>query len=590
MVGENRMIELDLLVPTPDNPRQIREGDPGIQELAASIRAHGVLHPVIARPHPSLPGHFDLRAGARRLAAARLAGLTEIPVLVQDLTDEQALEITLIENLLRQDLSLLEEARGIQTCIEHGWDVRVIADHMGKSAAWVQRRARLLHLSETWRARIQDANDPVSMWPAANLELVARLDPEQQDAFLESHQRWCDRADLKTRELERVLTNLMHDLGKALWDLDDATLVPEAARCSVCPKRSSMRPSLFPEFELGGGAGDRCLDPACWQAKLEAEVERRREALGDKYGSVAVVSDGDDSYRRSRKGSRGAVPVLRADGEGAGTWFWGRRDQDSEAEEDQAEPEKADPSFRMWHAQNFAAAWAAFNICLGDIAMDWRHRRRWHCGLETLGMLAMEHYLDDVDHTIPGKSWDWLRVLIGITRVKGEFLNPVRAGIEECEAASLCVREQMRSETQAEGIVNHLQVLSAFAVHALIVREGCVPEIGNYAGIAAESEIMRFCAESFPISRLFLEDLPKLDLVGVAEDLGVEVERTWSVTRIIDTILDADLPEGTLTPELAQAFHMPKKPISLAEIKDEVRKRKKMRARKPALKKGGAGK
>ncbi len=98
-----RNIPLDRIAPNPDQPRMTFDED-ALAELAASIREHGVLQPVLVRP--AEPQHYQLVAGERRWRAARVAGLTEIPALIEQLDDETAMEIGIIENLQREDLSL----------------------------------------------------------------------------------------------------------------------------------------------------------------------------------------------------------------------------------------------------------------------------------------------------------------------------------------------------------------------------------------------------------------------------------------------------------------------------------------------------
>src|SRR5262245_11714056 len=92
-----------LLIPTPDNPRTVTPTQPEVLELAESIRARGILQPLFARPHPTQAGKYDLLAGERRFVAAGLAELAEVPVIVQELTDEEALSLTLVENMQREN-------------------------------------------------------------------------------------------------------------------------------------------------------------------------------------------------------------------------------------------------------------------------------------------------------------------------------------------------------------------------------------------------------------------------------------------------------------------------------------------------------
>ena len=128
-----------------------------IDALADSIREKGVLQPILVRPHPEIAYGFEIVAGERRWRAAQKAGLHEIPVLVRDLADGDALEVALIENIQREDLSALEEAEGYQRLLEefdHTQDA--LAKAVGKSRSHVANMMRLLALPEPVKAMIDD--------------------------------------------------------------------------------------------------------------------------------------------------------------------------------------------------------------------------------------------------------------------------------------------------------------------------------------------------------------------------------------------------------------------------------------------------
>src|SRR5690348_5996656 len=111
-----RQVPLDLLEPNPFQPRTTI--DPaGLEELTQSIRSHGVLQPLLVRPHPAQPERFQIVAGERRWRAAAAAGLHEVPALVQEMPDTEAAAVALIENLQRQDLNAVDEAEGYQRLV-----------------------------------------------------------------------------------------------------------------------------------------------------------------------------------------------------------------------------------------------------------------------------------------------------------------------------------------------------------------------------------------------------------------------------------------------------------------------------------------
>jgi ParB family transcriptional regulator, chromosome partitioning protein len=137
-----RNVQLDRITPNPDQPR-MNFDESALAELAASIREHGVLQPVLVRPSGD-PHHYQLVAGERRWRAARAAGLTEVPALIEQLDDDTALEIGIIENLQREDLSPLEEAMIYDRMTsEHGYSVRRLAQKLGKDKGYIENRLRL---------------------------------------------------------------------------------------------------------------------------------------------------------------------------------------------------------------------------------------------------------------------------------------------------------------------------------------------------------------------------------------------------------------------------------------------------------------
>src|SRR4051794_4780782 len=136
-----REIPLDHIEPNPQQPR-LAFDETSLAELAASIREHGVLQPVLLRP---LGSHrYQLIAGERRWRASRLAGVETVPAMVDEIDDETAMEIAIIENLQREDLSPLDEAAMYDRMIrDYGYSIRRLADKLGKDKGYVENRLRL---------------------------------------------------------------------------------------------------------------------------------------------------------------------------------------------------------------------------------------------------------------------------------------------------------------------------------------------------------------------------------------------------------------------------------------------------------------
>ena len=142
-------LRLSDIEPDKKQPRKTFE-DEALGELAASISQHGVLQPLVVRPNPL--GGYCIIAGERRWRAARIAGLTEVPAIVKDVTDAEAMEIALIENLQREDLDPIEEAFGYRQLIDScGYTQEQAADRLGKSRTGVTNSLRLLQLEPAVR-------------------------------------------------------------------------------------------------------------------------------------------------------------------------------------------------------------------------------------------------------------------------------------------------------------------------------------------------------------------------------------------------------------------------------------------------------
>ncbi len=141
---ETDTLRLDLIVPNKDQPRKQFDAQE-IEALVESIRIHGVVQPLIVRPKAS--GHYEIVAGERRWRACKKLALSEVPVIIRDMDDQEAMEISLIENLQRQDLNPVEEAQGYRTLMDrYNMTQEEAATRVGKSRATVANMLRLLTL------------------------------------------------------------------------------------------------------------------------------------------------------------------------------------------------------------------------------------------------------------------------------------------------------------------------------------------------------------------------------------------------------------------------------------------------------------
>ena len=137
-------LRLSEIEPNKDQPRKVFSEE-SLNELADSIKEHGVLQPLLVRPLST--GGYQLVAGERRWRAIRMEGLREVPVVIRDMDEEQAMEIALIENLQREDLNAIEEASGYKMLMErYGMTQEQVAKRVGKSRPAVANALRLLNL------------------------------------------------------------------------------------------------------------------------------------------------------------------------------------------------------------------------------------------------------------------------------------------------------------------------------------------------------------------------------------------------------------------------------------------------------------
>ena len=155
-----RQLPVDRIEPNPDQPRLMFDQE-SLDELTSSIREHGVLQPVLVRPRG--PSRYQLIAGERRWRATQAAGLDTIPALVADMDDETAVEVAIIENLQREDLSPLDEAIIYDRMVrERGYSIRRLAEKLGKDKGYLENRLRLADAPPEIKELVSLRKDTVS--------------------------------------------------------------------------------------------------------------------------------------------------------------------------------------------------------------------------------------------------------------------------------------------------------------------------------------------------------------------------------------------------------------------------------------------
>ena len=248
---EYRNLPLSILTESKTNPRIFE--DAALKELANSIRSQGVLSPLLVRPLNERS--FEIVAGARRYRAARMAESETVPVRIVNLTDAEALEAQLVENLIRSDVHPLEEAQGFRALLnleEPKYSIEQIAAKTGKSPAYVAQRIKLTELAPAVVEPFY--KDEIGVGHAL---LLAKLQASEQEQALAA----CFREDwgggsknkrvlLPVRNLKDWIEhNVMLILKDAPFSKSDATLNPQAGTCLDCPKRTGHNKLLFADVQ-----------------------------------------------------------------------------------------------------------------------------------------------------------------------------------------------------------------------------------------------------------------------------------------------------------------------------------------------------
>ncbi|MCB9963641.1 MAG: ParB/RepB/Spo0J family partition protein [Rhodospirillales bacterium] len=196
---QRKTLGIELLSPNPDQPRRTFD-QTALEELAESLKEYGILQPLLVRPNPRSSGNYEIIAGERRWRAAQLAQLHDVPVVIRELTDSEALQIGLVENLQREDLNPVEEALGYRRLIEEFRHTQQkVAELVGKSRSQVTNMLRLLNLPDSVQNMLQTGDLSTGHARALigreNAEELAKMIIEQ---------------DLSVREVEALLAGKLN--------------------------------------------------------------------------------------------------------------------------------------------------------------------------------------------------------------------------------------------------------------------------------------------------------------------------------------------------------------------------------------------
>lgn len=241
-----RVIDRVLLVANPNQPRQTFT-DQEIEELCASIKTHGVLQPILVRPIPSTD-KYEIVAGERRYRAATKAELSQVPVIIKEMSNREALEVAIVENVQRQNLSPLEEAKSYQRLMdEFSMTAQEISEKVGKDRASIANIVRVLKLPEVVQEMLNEGRITLGhakailtvKEPSAQIGLAKKVEEER----------------LSVRALEAIVSReVVLDLPKKQTDDDSSD--EKAPRVSPYPEvEERLRNALGTKVTLKKGRG-----------------------------------------------------------------------------------------------------------------------------------------------------------------------------------------------------------------------------------------------------------------------------------------------------------------------------------------------
>ena len=277
MNTENKIPKLELLpadviYPSPMNPRKTFSED-ALKELADNISSQGLLQPITVRPVELSEGmvSYQIVCGERRFRACKMVGMAVIPCIVREMTDEEAFDAMITENLQRRDVDPIEEAIAFKLLHDRGVAYEELASRFGKSVRYVQDRILLSELQEPIRKAVSEGRLTLR-----GGYLLARLKQDDQQAFYEEEMEGYDDADFTTSDIEdwldRHFMNLWHAPfhdGETLqekWNPDGSLI----RRCDTCDCNTCNQGCLFADMKT---EEPQCINETCYTRKMEVYYE-----------------------------------------------------------------------------------------------------------------------------------------------------------------------------------------------------------------------------------------------------------------------------------------------------------------------------
>lgn len=290
-----KTMKIGELNPSAENSRVIVKKGDEWKSFVASIKELGIQVPLIVRETAL---GYEIVAGHRRYEAAKELGLESVPVDARNLTDVEAREIRIVENLQRADLTVFEEAAQAATLLADGVDVKVAAGKLGKSVSWIYQRAQVSKLNEKLHKKLNG-------WTVEGMILLACQPEKQHKDIVDELTKW-DRVP-SANQVQEFISRIQHVLCDAAFDLEG---------CGGCLKRSGAQTELFGISEKDLKKQDKCLDPVCYQKKVQAYIKTlpaETVFISGSYSSSEVDGRkllGKDLYRPATKKDKKAIEVV----------------------------------------------------------------------------------------------------------------------------------------------------------------------------------------------------------------------------------------------------------------------------------------
>lgn len=275
--------DLKWLKPNSLNPRKTFDEN-SLKELAESLKQVGMLAPIICRiKNKQVPQTLEIVCGERRFRAAKIAGLETIPVITRELTDDEAFDLMITENLQRSDVSPMEEAAAFKSLLEHGkYDINALALRFGKSESFIRMRLKLNDLIAEFIELLEQ--DVIGIGLAHELCKVSENNQQElyKETFLNRTQWW---SLLTVKQLkEKIKRNFMLVLSEATFSTEDTTLDEKIGACTTCPNNTASNMLLFPESPDKGW----CLDSTCFKYKSRLFFDRELARIQEDNPDIII--------------------------------------------------------------------------------------------------------------------------------------------------------------------------------------------------------------------------------------------------------------------------------------------------------------